>query len=244
VPADSWTEAYWSSANGAAIVKGWSTFVEPREPPGFAAIGSHFEAPFGDALDVHFVRTESDAQGACIDKHYAVPVDNGRYYVELGFLVPFVYNGTREIDLVPSPGSSDARIAVRNDWHVTGAAAIDYFPLGRARNVGSSFRNCKTRSCLENWLGVQLGAGFGSFPKEWYLGLVLQPISGLNLALGASFLQGDFLPAGRAEGMQLPAGTPVAANAQYMARPYFGFSLTLDALTMLDRRRAPIGQIF
>jgi hypothetical protein len=76
------------------------------------------------------------------------------------------------------------------------------------------------------------------------MGLIGQPVAGLNLDLGVSFLKGDFLPPGRAEGMQLPQGTPVGTNSDYMVRPYFGFSLTLDALQTLDRRRAPVGQIF
>jgi hypothetical protein len=244
IPADSWTDAYWSSASGARIVQAWTSFAEIHQPPGFAAVGSHFEAPFGDVLEVHFVRTEREAEGACIDKRYDIPVDAGRYHLEVALLVPFVFNGTREIDLVPDPSTNDGRIAVRNDWHVTAAVAVDYFPLGRARALGSSFRNCKSRSCIENWLGVQVGAGFGDFPREWYMGFVLQPISGLSLDVGAAFLKGDFLPPGRSEGMQLPPGTPLDANSRYMVRPYFGFSLTLDALQMLDRRRAPIGQFF
>jgi hypothetical protein len=44
--------------------------------------------------------------------------------------------------------------------------------------------------------------------------------------------------------MQLPQGTAVGASPQYMLRPYLGFSLTLDALLTLDRRRSPVGQFF
>jgi hypothetical protein len=57
-------------------------------------------------------------------------------------------------------------------------------------------------------------------------------------------LKGEFLPPGRAEGMQLPQGTPIAAEAKYMLRPYFGFSITLDALQTLDRRSKPLGQLY
>jgi len=31
-----------------------------------------------------------------------VSVDNGRYHLELGFLVPFVYRGSRSVELVPA----------------------------------------------------------------------------------------------------------------------------------------------
>jgi hypothetical protein len=244
IPDKSWTDAYWTSA-GAGTAAGWTAFADSNpEPPTFVAVGSEFDTAYGDFLNVDFRRTEQTGAGPSIEKHYSVPIDNGRYHLELGFLVPFVYRGSRSIALVPSPGNGDVRVAVQHDWHVTGAVALDYFPLGRARVLGTSFRNCKSRGCWENTLGLQAAAGFGDFLKEWYLGLLFEPVSGLNFGLGASLLQGEFLPSGRAEGMQLPQGTPVGTQSQYMLRPYFGFSLTLDALLTIDRRRPPVGQFF
>jgi hypothetical protein len=244
VPAGSWNEGYWTRAT-PSIVGAWSDFAASnREAPSFVSVGGRFETPFGDIVDVEFQRTEREPHDRPIERHHQIPIDNGRYHLELGLLVPFVFNGARSAVLVPNPGTSDGRIAVQQDWHVTGAVALDFFPLGRSRSLGSSFRNCKSRSCLENWLGVQLGAGFGDFLREWYLGLVFEPVSGLNFDVGASLLKGEFLPPGRAEGMQLPQGTPIAAEAKYMLRSYFGFSITLDALQTLDRRNKPLGQLY
>ncbi len=243
IPAEAGTDAYWSAT--ANIVKGWSAFLDAhRDPPGFAAVGARWETPHADVLNIELARAELGARSPSIEKRYAVAIDNGVYHLEVGLLVPFVYKGSRSIERVPVPASGDTRIAVNDDWHVTGAVALDYFPMGRARSVGTSFRNCRSRSCWENWFGIQAAAGFGDILREWYLGLLFEPVSGLNLDLGASLLKGDFLPTGRAEGMQLPQGTPVGETSRYMLRPYIGFSLTLDLLETIDRRKPPIGRLF
>jgi len=243
IPEGAWTDAYWAATAG--IAKGWSAFLDAhRDPPAFAAVGSQWETPYADVLNIEFARTERGAHAPSIEKRYAVPIDNGTYFVEVGLLVPFVFKGSRSIDRVAVPGSGDTRVAVHDDWHVTAAVAVDYFPMGRARAVGTSFRNCRSRSCWENWFGLQVGAGFSDILREWYLGLLFEPVSGLNLDLGASLLKGDFLPAGRAEGMQVPQGTAVGETSRFMLRPYLGFTVTLDLLDTLDRRKPPIGRLF
>jgi len=159
-------------------------------------------------------------------------------------LAPFVYRGDRTVQAHPVVGSRDLRLAVEEDWHVTAAVALDYFPAGRQRGQLSSFRNCRTRSCIENWLGVQAGLGLGSPFKEWYLGLVFEPVSGFNLAVGAALLKGDFLAPGRAEGMVVPAGDVDSANSKFMFRPYIGFSITQDVFNALERASSSARQLF
>jgi len=61
---------------------------------------------------------------------------------------------------------------------VTGALMLNVFPLGRQRGQVTSFRNCRVKSCIDNWLGVQFGAGLDPFFRDWYLGVVFEPVSG------------------------------------------------------------------
>ena len=238
VPPFSWTDGYWSPMTDGRIIEDWTAWIEAQRgqrSATFTSIGSRLDVPGGDMVNIDFARTEHGARTASVERHYEVPIDNGAYYLELAVLVPFVYKGERTAQFVPVAGSADLRLGIEEDWHVTGAAMIQYFPFGRQRSQTVSFRNCRFASCVENWLGAQLGTGFSHPLREWYLGLVFEPVSGFNLVAGASMLQGDFLSRGRAEGMLLPSPDPAASNSQYMFRPYFGFSFTLDIVETLDR---------
>lgn len=161
--------------------------------------------------------------------------DYGRYYLELAVLVPAVYKGERAARLSPDLGSSELRADIQEDWHVTGALMVDFFPFGRPRGQLSSFRNCRERSCITNWLGVQVGTGFDNLGRDWYLGLVLEPVSGIALGLGAAFRKGDFLGPGLAEGMLLPSRNLWVVDSEYMARPYLGLVVTTDIFHAIDR---------
>ena len=236
VPVDSWTDSYWTSADDAKILGEWSTWqAEGRLTPRFTALRARMEVPTGDVLSVDFTRVERGSRSPSIEKHYDVVIDNGRYYVEPALLVPFIYKGSRSIELTPTVSGTELRVGIQQDWRVTGAAMINVFPLGRQKGQVSSFRYCRYRSCVDNWLGAQFGAGLDPLFRDWYLGIVLEPISGFTVGFGASLLKGEFLAPGRAEGMLLPTGDALVKYSDYMVRPYFGLSLTLDILETLDR---------
>jgi len=174
------------------------------------------------------------------DKATEATVDYGRYYLELSVLVPAVYKGERTARLSPALGSSELRADIDEDWHFTGALMIDFFPLGRPRGQLSSFQNCRERSCISNWLGVQFGTGFDNLGRDWYLGLVIEPVSGIALGLGAAFRKGDFLGPGLSEGMLLPSRDQWVVSSEYMARPYLGIAVTTDIVHAVDR--SPLSQ--
>jgi hypothetical protein len=235
---NSWKDEYWTPANDARIVGGWSAWVESQRGkavPSFTSVGGRMEVPAGDALPIEFERTEQGEELPSSRKNYKIIVDAGRSYVTLGVLVPFVYEGSRTAELTPAPGTNDLRLGIERDWHVTGAAMVTVFPLGRQKGQMTSFRNCRSASCIENWLGAQFGTGLDKALRDWYVGAVFAPISGVAVGAGASLLKGDFLAPGRAEGMFMPSLDPSAVNSQYMVRPYLGVSLTLDILPLLSR---------
>lgn len=162
-------------------------------------------------------------------------VDYGRYYLELSVLVPVVYKGERTARLSPDLGSSELRADIHEDWHVTAALMVDFFPFGRPRGQLSSFRHCRERSCITNWLGVQFGTGFDNFGRDWYFGLVMEPVSGIALGAGAAIRKGDFLGPGLSEGMLLPSRNLLVVDSEYMARPYLGLVITTDIFHAIDR---------
>ena len=203
----------------------------------FTAVTASLEVPDAElGVDVDVVRTDCKDGGGCAPSaaaHHEIPIDNGRYYLELGVLVPVVYRGTRRATL--AAGTTELRVGVEERWHVTGALMLDVFPLGRARGQVSSFRQCRERTCYANWLGVQVGTSFERPAEDWYLGLVIEPVSGLGIGLGAALTKGEYLAPGLAEGMLLPARAAFGTRTELMARPYLGLTLTTDVFHTVDR---------
>src|SRR5207247_4243072 len=107
----------------------------------------------------------------------------------------------------------------------------------------SSFRHCRERTCFANWLGVQVGTAFDHPARDWYFGLLVEPVSGLALGLGASLLKGEFLGPGIAEGMLLPSRDAWVMHSEYMVRPYLGIAITTDIVQTLDRGAISVQQM-
>jgi hypothetical protein len=236
IPAESATDAYWASSDDAKILSDWMAWdADPPPVPRYTALRTRIDVPPGDVLSIDFLRVERGARQPSVEKHYDIVIDNGRYYIEPALLVPFVYHGTRTVDLTPTVSGTELRVGIAQDWRVTAAAMINVFPLGRQKGQISSFRYCRYKSCVDNWLGAQFGAGLDPIFRDWYLGVVFEPVSGLTAGFGASLLKGDFLIPGRAVGMLLPSADLPVKYSDYMIRAYFGLSLTLDIFETLDR---------
>src|SRR5262249_49477211 len=159
---------------------------------------------------------ERGERSASTTQHYALPIDSGRYYLELAVMVPVTFHGERTAQLDPALGTTELRAGIREDWHVAGALMVDFFPLGRQKAQLSSFLICRRRICIENWLGVQIGTGFDHPAEDWYFGLVFEPVSGLALGAGAALRKGEFLGPGLAEGMLLPSRSAWEVDTEYM----------------------------
>lgn len=239
VPPDSWTDSYWTSADDMKTLNEWLAWqAQPRPAPRFNALRARIEVPSGDLLAVDFTRMERGSRTPSVEKHYELIIDNGRYYLEPALLVPFVYRGVRTVELTPTVSGTEIRLGIEQDWHITAAAMLNVFPLGRQKGQISSFRSCRYRSCIDNWLGAQVGASLDPFFQEWYLGVLFEPVSGLSVGFGGAILKGEFLAPGRAVGMLLPSGDASVKFSDYMVRPYFGMSFTLDIFETLDRGAA------
>ena len=224
--------------NGDAMVAAWGSWVDAHRDSGFeyASLDAKLDVRYGDDVaNVDFSRTERGERTPSAVVHHAVIVDNGRYHLELSVLVPVVYHGERRATLTPAANATELRLGIESDWHVTGAIMLDLFPFGRQKGELTSFRECRHRSCFENWLGLQFGTGFDHPARDWYAGLVFEPVSGLALGAGVAFLKGDFLGPGLAEGMLLPSSTALAVDSHYMARPYIGLAVTTDIFHVIDR---------
>jgi hypothetical protein len=238
VPLDSWQEAYWQQPSGPRIVAEWKQWAEAHrsDAPSFRALEVSYDAPPAErSLEIDITRGLRPETGGPIQRHYEIPIDHGRYHLEVAALVPLVVRGRRTVDLTPTTDGAGQSISIDQDWHVTAALMVQYFPFGRKRGIVTSFEGCRTPSCVENWLGIQVGAGLGDPFREWYMGLVFEPLSGLALGVGAALLQGQFLAPGMAEGMILPSAADLRTNTDYMLRPYFGLTLTTDILDAVSR---------
>ncbi len=238
IPAGSSDDGYWMTASNQNIFADWSRWAAAQNGRAvrFTAVEAKVEVPFAQpVLDVEFERTENGATAPSVDTHYSVWIDSGQYHLEASVLVPFVFRGRRVATLTPTAGGGAYQIGIDEDWHVTGAVMIDLFPAGRQKGQVSSFQHCRTSSCIENWLGIQVGAGLSQIFQEWYVGLMFEPVSGIAIGAGAAFLKGDFLGPGLAEGLVLASPGPFHVNSDYMVRPYFGVAITTDIFQTLDR---------
>jgi hypothetical protein len=213
------------------------SWLDPRRRPRpeFVSLETSLVVPQGDAVSIDFRRVERGIGAATTEARHSVPVDNGRYYLEFAVAASFVYRGARDVVLAPTAPGDALRVGIEEDWHVTAAAMLQVFPAGRQRGQTTSFRRCRSRSCVENWLGVGVGTGIDHLLVDWYFGFVLEPLSGIGFGLGASLLRGQFLPKGRAEGMLLPLTGDVTPRSAYMWRPFFAITLTPDIFGTIDR---------
>jgi hypothetical protein len=238
VPAGAADDAYWMNATNAGIFAEWSAWaaLHAAETPRFTAVEARVEVPFAEPqLEIEFTRTEGGSASPTLDTHYSVWIDSGQYHLEASVLVPFVYRGRRVATLTPTASGTELQVGLNQDWHVTAAVMVDLFPFGRQKGQVSSFQHCRSSSCAENWLGIQVGTGLSSIFREWYFGLIFEPVSGLAVGGGAAFLKGDFLGPGLAEGMLLPSASLFSSSSDYMWRPYFGVAVTSDIFQTLDR---------
>jgi len=178
------------------------------------------------------------------------PVVQGRYYVDLGLLVPFTFRGERNVVGEELPGSGAQRLAVEHEMPTPALAAmLNVFPGGRRVGIFQSFAEQKRciapgrRACRKinrqrgaaNSLGFQLGLDldFTDPADAFYLGTLFEPISGLSFNAGLSVRKGEFLRAGQREGQLIVEDSDLTPKIWPIARPYVGVTLSLDIVRAL-----------
>ncbi|WP_437336686.1 hypothetical protein [Sorangium sp. So ce394] len=205
-----------------------------RAPPKLELLAEQTgEAPEDTSITSLKIRYElaGDGPESAIDESYAVPIDHGQYYLEFGALFPLVIDGSRRVVQTTVPGAGgERRLSVQEDWSVNPSIVLNVFPGGRRRGVISSFQDMRLSTTLGDLLGVQAGVDLdlGEPFDRIFLGGVIEPVAGLSFNAGVAFVQQEYLPAGHAEDMILPAGESVSPVRRYAPRFYFGATLTLD----------------
>lgn len=210
------------------------------------------DAPKGEAkpqyavlfTNKHVVPDDEAAESVTISlqgkvrKDYTIAINHGKYYIEVGVLLPFVYNGSRKVTGAPIPGTGgDQTLTVKETWQITPALVINVFPGGRSRGKITSFEIGNVCRSLANLLGIQAGIDLDlSRPFDrFYVGGVFAPVTGLSLNAGLALLEGEFIPKNYRNGLLLPQGESFTPDIKFMPRFYFGLTATLDLLTTLSR---------
>ncbi len=181
-----------------------------------------------------------------VSERYEVPVAHGKYYVDIGVLIPIVPDGRREIvqTLIPGTGG-ERRLSVREDWQVEAAVALNVFPCGRRRALWSAFQQISGDTVCDLF-GLQVGVDldFKNAFQRIYAGVTLEPVAGLGAGFGVAIVRGQFLPPGYADGMVIPRGETFTPQTEYMVRPYIGITLSTDILTSLSTTGSAIKSKF
>jgi len=216
---------------------------------------SKVKVPSDDALqrlEIAFTSDVSKAEYPNVEAaktSFSVTVEQGRYFVDLGILVPFVIEGRRRVVAEQGPSSGIRTLSIDHDLpKPSPAVMLNVFPGGRRSGIFSSFSerarcqrsresyfDCSRtnrRRAAANSVGLQVGLDldFTDPADAFYLGGLFEPVSGLSFNAGISVRKGQFLAPGRFEGQLVADDTDLAPQERYMVRPYLGVTLSLDII--------------
>lgn len=195
---------------------------------------------------------------------HSTGVTHGRYYVDVGVLIPVVVGGDREVVLDDTDQDRVKRLRVSSDVAVFPALMLHVFPGGREFGALSSFsggptcrpgkldlahcRAARHRRRAANSLGVQAGIelDFKKFSR-FYLGGLFEPVSGFSINAGVALTKQQYIRGGYYEGALVPTPTVVHADGtpdlsryieqRWVPRFYLGITLSIDILRYLGERR-------
>lgn len=197
-------------------------------------------------------------------EHYTTAVAHGRYFLDVGVLIPVVIGGEREVVADDTDQPNVKRLRIRNDVDVFPALMLHVFPGGREFGALSSFsrgascgpgrldpsgcRASRHRRRAANSLGVQAGVelDFKKFSRV-FLGGLFEPVSGFSVNAGVALTRLQYIRGGYYEGAVIPATNVVHADGtpdlsryveqRWAPRFYLGITLSLDILRYLGERR-------
>lgn len=196
---------------------------------------------------------------------HATSVAHGRYFIDVGVLIPVVLGGTREVVGDDTDQENVKRLRVRSDLGVFPALMLHVFPGGREFGALSSFtggpvcspgrldlagcRAARHRRRAANSLGVQAGIelDFKKFSR-FYLGGLFEPVAGFSVNAGVALTRQAYVRGGYFEGALVSKPNVVQADGspdlsryveqRWVPRFYLGITLSTDILRYLgDRRR-------
>jgi hypothetical protein len=169
-----------------------------------------------------------------LDALVYMDVDHGAYYWDLGVIFGVVPAGSRVVSTPETPGIPGSRLIHVDERAMTQPAlALNLYPFGHRRRAYSAFESPRTfRRFWGDFFGLQLGLNtdLKVATSSLYGGVLLEPVTGLSLNVGAVVLEGDFLKNGYAEGMVAPTDRNDFVAHSPMVRFYFGFTMSYEFL--------------
>ena len=191
-------------------------------------------------------------------------INHGRYYLDVGVLIPLVINGVRKVVVEDTDQPGVKSLQVREDIDVFPALMLHVFPGGRDFGALSSFkvgrgcgstspewRGCRVdrhRRRAANALGLQFGIELDVKHLDRLLfGGLFEPVSGLSFNIGVALSRLEYLKGGYYSGalINTPTGTTSDGSAdlrQYIdrywsPRLYLGVTFSFDIIRTLGERR-------
>lgn len=155
-----------------------------------------------------------------------IPVRHGNYYFDVGLLVPVIVQGNRQYQALTLPGSSDRVISEISEPTIATAIALNVYPFGHPKN---SFRPGKT-----GWFGLQVGIDINvASPRQGYLGILLEPVSGVAFSGGLAVVKGMSLADNYQVGMLLQPEQTIPTRETILFRGYLGVTLSSEIVDLI-----------
>ncbi len=240
--------------------------VAAAQPRGQVVIISRSFTPpaapqYSTQFSAHFTRSVAagTATTTLAENDLTFSVGAAGYHFSAGVLLPVVFRGTRIIQAVRVPNTSQSTLVfTESTQSLPVYMEFEYFPWGIQGGpaLASSFTSPNPYSCgskarwWENavvcpaaWVyqriiqtvGVEAATTIGTNPfQEYFVGGSIEPVRGASINFGAAFVQGQFFPPTYTPGALAPSTGPgFVPYTQYMIRPYVGLTISPEILAFV-----------
>lgn len=216
----------------------WSAFLAKPDFDTAAVkqIATNINVEDADYLVVDASSKVDNVQRA--SESYEIPVNRGRYYVDVGVMVAAVHQGERTYYEVNPLGAGNRTIGLERDTLISTAVMIEAFPFGGRRRSNFWFWKDSCPACA--LVGIQAGTGVTAPGREWFFGGVLEPIAGIGVGAGLALVRGQYLPQGIDSDSVIPPGQHLETRELFMPRFYFSLSASLEVLESARKAAAEI----
>ncbi len=160
---------------------------------------------------------------------HTITVNHGRYFADVGLMIPLVVQGQHDIGSTRPPGSADRVVTQVEGAQVNAAIALNLYPGGHPNSV-----------IMPDWrrpadyLGLQLGVDINlASPRQLYVGGLFEPVSGVSLGLGLALLRVNLLNEGYEPGLLLRPGEEPPVHEGIIPRFYVAATLSTEAIDMI-----------
>jgi hypothetical protein len=160
-------------------------------------------------------------------------INRGKFYYELGFMIPVTFGGDRRISTTPIANSGVSSLVATSDAAWALGLGIIIYPLGVHNTLMEDQRRWYWRyaSPLGLGFGTNLYSSHAAF-REAFFTLNYRFAYGVVAGVGFTAAQGEFLRPNYAAGDLLPAGVPLSdvTDTRYDFRPNLTLTLSADVI--------------